>query len=63
MAAKTATATMKGTRRKGHRKFALARLQKLHPFLMPPERETKSRVERWWGNAINRRFAHGRADS
>jgi hypothetical protein len=63
MAAETATATMKGIRGKGHRKFALAQLQKLHPFCMPPQRETKSRAERWWGNAINRRFPHGRADS
>src|SRR5690348_5499776 len=51
-----AMATMKGARRKGHRKFALARLQKLHPYLVPPSRETKSRVERSWCNAINRRF-------
>jgi hypothetical protein len=41
-----ATATMKGGCRKGHRKFALARLQKLHPYFVPPWRETKSRIER-----------------
>jgi hypothetical protein len=39
-------ATMKGACGKGHRKFALARLQKLHSFSVPPKRETKSRVER-----------------
>jgi len=53
---------MKAGRRKRHRKFTLARLQKLHPFSAPPKRETKSRVERWWGDAINRRFPYGRAD-
>jgi hypothetical protein len=42
-----AMATMPAARRKGHRKFALARLQKLHPFGPPPKRETKSRAERW----------------
>jgi hypothetical protein len=43
---KIATATMKGGCGKGHRKFALAQLQKLHPYLVPPIRETKSRAER-----------------
>ena len=49
-------ATMQGGCGKGHRKFALAPLQKLHPYFVPSQRETKSRVERSWGNAINRRF-------
>jgi len=39
-------ATMKGACGKGYRKFALARLQKLHPYFAPPRRETKSRLER-----------------
>jgi hypothetical protein len=39
-------ATMPGGCGKGHRKFALARLQKLHPYFMPSQRETKSRDER-----------------